>query len=202
MVSTGKSYVTGFRSPYGWADVSALIGGGAVPTAAQAFAALAFLTACAKARCAAGAGATGIGSPLRSVVSAYPGQAEAPPSFGVGFGFRRCSARAASRKQGGSGGGAGNRTREEKAADRPEIAPDRAYEAESESPRIHTVRDHSGPFETARGAEPTNGELERAIVDAVTMGAVDVARTLAARLEARRRADNVIDLEGERRRRQ
>jgi hypothetical protein len=47
--------------------------------------------------------------------------------------------------------------------------------------------------ETARGAEstPTDAELERAIVDAVTLGLNEVARTLAARLEVRaaRRVD-------------
>jgi hypothetical protein len=40
--------------------------------------------------------------------------------------------------------------------------------------------------------------LERAIVDAVRLGLGDVARALAARLEARTRAPNVIDLERER----
>ena len=58
-------------------------------------------------------------------------------------------------------------------------------------------------MEPARGAEsmPTEAELERAIVDAVTMGLGDVARTLAARLEARRHAPNVISLDDERARR-
>jgi len=42
----------------------------------------------------------------------------------------------------------------------------------------------------------TDADLERAIVDAVTLGAVDVARTLAARLEERRRerAGNVVPM--------
>jgi hypothetical protein len=43
----------------------------------------------------------------------------------------------------------------------------------------------------------TDAQLERAIVDAVTMGLADVARTLAGRLEDRRRAsvpDNVVRL--------
>jgi len=40
--------------------------------------------------------------------------------------------------------------------------------------------------------------MERAIVDAVTAGALDVARVLASRLEARRSEGKVVDLEHER----
>jgi hypothetical protein len=49
----------------------------------------------------------------------------------------------------------------------------------------------------------SDADLERAIVDAVTMGLGDVARTLAGRLEERRRAKggNMVDLEAERARR-
>lgn len=56
--------------------------------------------------------------------------------------------------------------------------------------------------DTARGAEPSDAEMERAIVDAVTAGALDVARVLAARLESRRVAGNVVDLTIERAKRQ
>jgi hypothetical protein len=44
--------------------------------------------------------------------------------------------------------------------------------------------------------------MERAIVDAVTAGALDVARVLAGRLESRRVAGNVVDLTIERAKRQ
>jgi hypothetical protein len=40
----------------------------------------------------------------------------------------------------------------------------------------------------------SQADLERAIVGAVTAGAFDVARALAARLEARRQAANVVPL--------
>jgi ribosomal protein L13E len=49
----------------------------------------------------------------------------------------------------------------------------------------------------------TDADLERAIVEAVSMGLADVARTLAAQLDERRRArvpDNVVDLRKRRRR--
>jgi hypothetical protein len=66
-----------------------------------------------------------------------------------------------------------------------------------QSPRFETVRDQSRPVETEPGAEstPTDAELERAIVDAVRLRLGDVARALAARLEERSRAPNVIDFE-------
>jgi hypothetical protein len=49
---------------------------------------------------------------------------------------------------------------------------------------------------------PSDGELERAIVVAVTGGARDVARTLAAVLDDRRRArmGNVVELDPTKRR--
>ena len=85
----------------------------------------------------------------------------------------------------------------------PEDLAGSARDAPIESPRLETVRDDSRPVETARGAEstPTDAELERAIVDAVRMGLGDVARTLAARLEARPRGANVVSLDHERARR-
>ena len=50
------------------------------------------------------------------------------------------------------------------------------------------------------GNVPTDAELERAIVTAVMGGMADVARTLAAQLEARQRAraGNVVDLNARR----
>jgi hypothetical protein len=49
--------------------------------------------------------------------------------------------------------------------------------------------------------EPTDAELERGILDAVSLGLGDVARTLAGRLEERRRAraGNVVALDPRRR---
>lgn len=50
---------------------------------------------------------------------------------------------------------------------------------------------------SAAASSPTDAELERGVLDAVTMGLADVARTLAAQLDDRRRArvpDNVVDL--------
>jgi hypothetical protein len=79
--------------------------------------------------------------------------------------------------------------------------PDRAREAEPESPRLETVLDQPQPADTAPRAEPTDAELEAAIVRAVTAGAFDVARTLAGRLEARRRPAAVVYLTDERSRR-
>jgi hypothetical protein len=77
--------------------------------------------------------------------------------------------------------GAGHevRTRAENEHESPEIQPDRVpSEGERIDPFV-TVRD--------RPQQLTDTELERAIVQAVTMGLGDVARTLAARLEERRR---------------
>jgi hypothetical protein len=59
------------------------------------------------------------------------------------------------------------------------------------------------PLATSAVADdgPTDAALERAIVAAVTGGAFDVARTLAAQLDERRkaRARNVVDLATRRR---
>lgn len=62
-------------------------------------------------------------------------------------------------------------------------------------------RDRSAPVETD-GGNVSDGDLEAAIVRAVTLGAVDVARVLAGQLEERRRArvpGNVVDFASERR---
>jgi hypothetical protein len=56
----------------------------------------------------------------------------------------------------------------------------------------------SGDVDEVRRAEPTDAELERAVVEAVMVGAIDVARTLATRLEKRRATPNVVDLDRER----
>lgn len=84
-----------------------------------------------------------------------------------------------------------------------EISAAECSHAVDESPRLATVRDEPKPAETARGSEPTDAEMERAIVDAVTGGAIDVARVLAAQLEERRHARtpaNVVHLARDRRR--
>ena len=66
---------------------------------------------------------------------------------------------------------------------------------ENESTRLVTARDRATPDETDR-ENVSDAELERAIVDAVTMGAVVVAKALAGRLEERRRerAGNVVPI--------
>ena len=91
----------------------------------------------------------------------------------------------------------------EKPRETPVIQPERALEEVNESPRLATVRDEPTPVETATGAEPTDSELERAIVEAVTMGLGDVARTLAVQLEQRRpsRAGNIVPIGAHRHRR-
>jgi integrase len=76
--------------------------------------------------------------------------------------------------------------------------------AAEESPRAETVRDRLGPVATTGGAErgpPSDAELERGIVEAVTLGLADVARALAGRLEERRRGrvGNVVPLSARRR---
>jgi hypothetical protein len=53
----------------------------------------------------------------------------------------------------------------------------------------------------AQTSPATDAEIERAIVDAVTAGAFDVARVLASQLDDRRRAafpSNVVGLHGRR----
>jgi hypothetical protein len=72
---------------------------------------------------------------------------------------------------------------------------------------LATARDRSNPVDAlvlaasdrpAQTSPATDAEIERAIVDAVTAGAFDVARVLAAALEARRKASmgNVVPLRG------
>lgn len=70
-----------------------------------------------------------------------------------------------------------------------------------ESPRPTSVRDESRPVDTGGGTEPSEVELERGILDAMRIGLIDVARTLAARLEVRRGAGTVVNLAAERERR-
>jgi hypothetical protein len=52
-----------------------------------------------------------------------------------------------------------------------------------------------------QNAEPTDAELERGILDAVKLGALDLARTLDGRLRERQRAraGNVVALDPTRR---
>jgi hypothetical protein len=101
-----------------------------------------------------------------------------------------------SEKQGENGGGAGNRTRGENTRETLEFTPDRGPGEEAESSSVSTVRGEPRPAETAAKNEsgPTDAELEAAIVRAVMLGAVDVAKALADRLEARRMGANVIAL--------
>jgi surface antigen len=83
-------------------------------------------------------------------------------------------------------------------ADRPEKQLDRETRS-SEIERVGEAAVQSRPNDG-----PTDGEFEKAIVDAVTMGLGDVARTLAMRLDDRRRATtaNVVALADERARRE
>jgi hypothetical protein len=62
-----------------------------------------------------------------------------------------------------------------------------AHDPEVQSPRLATVRDHSRPAETVHGTEPgpTEAELERGILDAIKLGALDLARALNERLARR-----------------
>jgi hypothetical protein len=97
--------------------------------------------------------------------------------------------------------GGGNRTQEPEGREALENIQVHASEVEGESPSFGTARDESQPVATARGTQPTDEELERAIVQAVTLGALDVARTLARRLDGRRSATLVhLDREREKRR--
>ena len=56
-----------------------------------------------------------------------------------------------------------------------------------------TPRDQA-PAVRDQAGDATDAELERAIIDAVTAGAFDVARVLAARLEGRRRGGVVVPI--------
>jgi hypothetical protein len=53
--------------------------------------------------------------------------------------------------------------------------------------RLATVRDRSRPVETVPGTEPvpTEAELERGILEAIRLGALDVASALSERLAKR-----------------
>ncbi len=69
-----------------------------------------------------------------------------------------------------------------------------------------TSAPQTGPTEQARGNagaidEPSDADLERGVLDAVRAGLGDVARVLAAQLEARQRAriPNVVALDSRRR---
>jgi hypothetical protein len=79
----------------------------------------------------------------------------------------------------------------------PSQMPDRPT---SETDSIGVGPSESAPFQASESEGPTDAELERAIVAAVTMGLGDVAGTLANSLEERRRAraTNVIELEARR----
>jgi len=81
----------------------------------------------------------------------------------------------------------GTRTRADGTTEGLEITPDLGADPDVESPRLTAVRDHSRPVETIRGTErtPTEAELERGILDAINLGALDVARTLSERLAKR-----------------
>jgi hypothetical protein len=82
-----------------------------------------------------------------------------------------------------------------------EKKPDRAHVdgpvVEPESPREPAVSDEPRPVETTPGTEPTDAELERAIVSAMLDGRGDVAEILARRLRARQHErTGTIDLVG------
>lgn len=64
--------------------------------------------------------------------------------------------------------------------------------SEAESSFNRRFRDQSAPVET-NGADVLDADLEAAIVRAVTLGAVDVARVLASQLEERKRATIAAD---------
>jgi hypothetical protein len=79
---------------------------------------------------------------------------------------------------------------------------DRALVVAGVSSPLPTVRDFLEPAPTPQAAAsdaPTDADLERAIVAAVTAGAFDVARTLSGQLEDRKQArlpGNVVKLRG------
>jgi hypothetical protein len=86
-------------------------------------------------------------------------------------------------------------------ADNADSAADSVETMRSSSVRsvhVETVGDLSQRAETSPGTL-SEAELERAIVEAVMQGLGDVARTLAARLEARRSPAQVIALRNRRR---
>jgi hypothetical protein len=82
-----------------------------------------------------------------------------------------------------------------------ENKPDCETNGAPESSSLETVRDPSRTLVTERGTEPpTDAEMERGILDAVRLGALDVARVLARQLEERRRerAGNVVPIRASR----
>jgi citrate lyase beta subunit len=81
----------------------------------------------------------------------------------------------------------GTRTRGQNADESLVNKLDRDRKGKVESSRLETVRDHSRPVETVHGAEPapTEAELERGILDAIKLGALDLARALSERLAKR-----------------
>ncbi len=85
------------------------------------------------------------------------------------------------------------------ASENQSVAPTRARDR---SRPFATARNRSEPLATSQGTEPTDADVEAATVRAVTMGLGQVARTLAAQLEARRqtRAGNVVSIDAKRRR--
>jgi hypothetical protein len=79
-----------------------------------------------------------------------------------------------------------------------------AAEAVNETPRTSTGLEGGSRDLAVQNSEPTEAELERGILDAVRLRLSDVARTLSAQLEDRRRARlpaNVYGIDGGRRRR-
>lgn len=89
----------------------------------------------------------------------------------------------------------------------PEGEPTDSRDIEKTSPIDDASRDLSEPEGQSRGSaraigEPSDADLERGILDAVRAGLTDVARVLAAQLEARQKARvpaNVVDLGARRR---
>jgi hypothetical protein len=77
----------------------------------------------------------------------------------------------------------------------------RTFETERRAEQADVTTRPACPSRSAEQAPPTDAQLEAAIVQAVTLGAVDVARTLAERLQARRRPAAVVNLSAERHRR-
>jgi len=91
----------------------------------------------------------------------------------------------------------------EKPRETPVIQPNERSKRSTNRPGSQPFATSRQPVETATLAEPTDSELERAIVEAVTMGLGDVARTLAVQLEQRRpsRAGNIVPIGAHRHRR-
>lgn len=87
----------------------------------------------------------------------------------------------------------------EETCEAPAERPDPVPETKDEASTVTPLYDYSQPAETETGPL-SDAELERAIVEAVMQGLGDVARTLAAQLEDRRRSAPVVDLAARRRR--